>query len=449
MLFRKEFKKVIGSVSWLIFVGLLFISLASQDVMNYSGDRVEQPRPGQNYGVKSAEIPELIIPAALELLYQEFSENSYVTYPIGFYKNVRLNDSRQEEVAQILSDLTGMDKEDILHLANADVTGDPEGVFVIGGSDGMTDHGDGSFSISQQEEEFGKNEKAGDIQPRTDLTYEEFQAAMAQIDTVLGGGSHYAVDVLTGFAEVPVTYEEAVRAYELVKEFDHFTGGYARLFCDYAGVIICSVFPVFLAVVLSMKDERARMAELVYTSSRSSGSIIAIRYLAIICAVMLPVILLSYISNSSVWNMYPGMQLDYLAPLKYDLIWLLPSVMISTAVGMCLTELTGTPIAIAAQGLWWFLDVNAGYKTVESAYHLLRLAPRHNAGTLSWFRTQDYVDHMWDLIQNRALMAGIAVGLVLITILIYKAKRRGMGIGDQTIKHFITGLSNRRNESAA
>ncbi|MDE7367220.1 MAG: hypothetical protein K2N24_07690 [Lachnospiraceae bacterium] len=449
MVFRKEFNKVICSISYLIFIGVLVIALSSQGVINYREDKLEQPQTGQNYGVKSEEIPELIMPAALESLYQEFSMNSYVTYPIGFYKKVRLNDSKQEEVAQILSDLTGIDRDSILHAANESVEEGQEGAFIIGDFADMTDNGDGSFSVSRQEEEPEENPEEWDLLPKTDLTYEEFQNAMARVDTILGGGSQYAADSLRHFAKVPVTYEEAVREYGLVKEYDRFTGGYARLFCDYAGAMVCSVFPVFLAVVLSMKDKRARMAELVYTSARSSGSIVIVRYLAILCAVMLPVIILSYISNVSVWKLYPGMELDYLAPLKYDLLWLLPSVMIASAVGMCLTELTDIPIAIAVQGFWWFLDVNAGYKTVESAYSLLRLAPRHNAGTLSRFRTQDYMDHVPDLIANRLLMAGLAVLLIIITILIYERKRRGKQYGSHSIKDFITGFSHRSHESAA
>ena len=100
---------------------------------------------------------------------------------------------------------------------------------------------------------------------------------------------------------------------------------------------------------------------------------------------MLPVILLSYLSNSSMWHLYSGMKLDYLAPLKYDLIWLMPSAMMVIAIGMFLTELTNTPIAVAVCGLWWFIDVNLGIKSVFASYSLLRLAPRHNAGTKSYF----------------------------------------------------------------
>lgn len=451
MLFFKEIKKVVSSVSWLIFVVVLLLALGSQGVMNYKEDELAEPRPGQNYGVKKQEIPELVMPAALESLYQEFYMNSYVTYPIGFYKNVRLNDKKQEEMAQILSDLTGINKEKIL---NSQFPEAEEGAaFVIDDSIEMTDDGDGSFTISQVEPEG----EAGDektpeelvMTPRAGLSYDEFREAMARADSILGGGSEYAPDSLTGFGEVPISYEDAVEEYNLVKEFDHITGGYARLFCDYAGAMVCSVFPVFLAVVLCMKDKRAKMTGLVYTRTTSSVRLVFARYFAILCSAMLPVILFSYVSNQSVWGMYPGMQLDYLAPLKYDLLWLLPSVMISSAVGMCLTEWTGTPIAIVVQGFWWFLDINAGYRTVESAYSLLRLSPRHNAGVLSRFRTQDFIGHVHDFMMNRMLMAGIAMLLVLITVMIYEGKRRGKWNGSGKIKAIVTALSNRGNESEA
>ncbi len=163
MLFRKEFNKVIGSISYLIFIGVLVIALYSQGVMNFREDKLEQPQTGQYYGVKSEEIPELIMPAAMEALYQEFSMNSYVTYPIGFYKKVRLNDSKQEEIAQILSDLTGIDRDSILYAANESVEEGQEGGFIIGDSADMTNNGDGSFSVSWQEEEPEEREVFSEI----------------------------------------------------------------------------------------------------------------------------------------------------------------------------------------------------------------------------------------------------------------------------------------------
>ena len=81
-----------------------------------------------------------------------------------------------------------------------------------------------------------------------------------------------------------------------------------------------------------MKDRRVKMEALIYTKKTSAAKLTFIRYLALVIAAMLPVILISYISNMMVWSSYPGIQLDYLAPLKYDFGWLLPSVMISTAI---------------------------------------------------------------------------------------------------------------------
>ena len=94
-------------------------------------------------------------------------------------------------------------------------------------------------------------------------------------------------------------------------------------------------------------------------------------------------------------------------------------------------------------------DVNLGIKTVPSAYALFRLAPRHNAGAYSWFRTQDYLEHFGNLVQNRLLMAGIALVLILLTILIYEAKRKGKFGGNAFFKKAVSGIRDRKNQSQA
>ena len=49
--------------------------------------------------------------------------------------------------------------------------------------------------------------------------------------------------------------------HELVKTLDQFTGGYARLFSDYAVAMALSILPVFPAVIMGMRDRRAKMSE--------------------------------------------------------------------------------------------------------------------------------------------------------------------------------------------
>ena len=115
------------------------------------------------------------------------------------------------------------------------------------------------------------------------------------------------------------------------------------------------------------------------------------------------------------------MMLDYFAPLKYCFGWVLPSVMVSSAVGMLLTELTNTPIAIAVQGLWWFIDMNLGIQSIKGGYPLFSLSPRHNSLQL----TQVFIENFSNLVANRLLFTGFALLLVVVTVLIYERKRRG------------------------
>lgn len=450
MLYLKELKKVMCSFFYILFAGALAVALYSQGALYFGDSRMNRPEPDGNYGVVNREIPEMIMPAALESLWQEFCENNYKTYPIGFIKNVRLDEKKQRMVAEIIAEITGEDTEAILGKQAAfEGTGDDGYSFNIGEELQMDSDGNLIFSGARDgSEEEGKDtgEEGLTIAVRDDMEYGKFAEAMQRVDDILGGGSDYCAEHLKSYGTVEVTYEEAVQRHELTVSRDRITGGYARLFSDYAVAMVMSLLPVFPAVILCLKDRRARMAELIYTREVSAARLTVVRYFALVTAAMLPVLLLSYVSNASVWGLYSGERLDYLAPLKYDLGWIMPGVMMATAVGMFLTELTGTPIAVAVQGFWWLIDINMGFRSVESGYALFRLAPRHNAGEKSFFRTQDYVDNFQRLVANRLLFAGLSAVLIIATILIYERKRRGSLDGGSKIKRALSVLGNRKNK---
>lgn len=461
MLFLRELKKVVFSISYVLFVIVTVAALYTQDVFHFGGGRIEEPVAGGNYGTTQKEIPEIIMPAALKSLWGEFRQNNYRTYPIGFIKNVRLNDREQRKIAEILSKITGVDTDTLLEV-QADMAGTGSNEFVIGmdGNMQMDSNGNFAFTITGDTDKANGADDAGiSIDPtgnsapdkqelaltvRSDVDYAEFKDLMQQVDDILGGGSGYSAKSLIGFGGVPVSYEEAVQRYNLCVSRDKITGGYARLFSDYAVAMVMSVLPVFPAVLMCMKDRRAKMAEMIYTRKVSAAKVVITRYLAIITAVMIPVILLSYVSNCSVWGMYSG-GLDYLTPLKYDLGWIMPSVMMAAALGMCLTELTNTPIAVAVQGFWWLMDVNAGMQSVSDSYALFRLAPRHNAGEMSYFRTQDYIDNFQRLAANRLLFLGLSMLLVAVTVIIYEAGRKGKLNGNFKFKKALSNLGSRKN----
>ena len=404
MLLGKEIKKTAISITFFVFIIALLAMPLSQDVLNFSNhDVITAPKQGEDYGIQQKEVPELIMPAAFNSLYNEFTANEYIAYPIGFYKNVKLNETDKEKMAEIISTLSGVPVNDLLKSANyIEVT--------------LSD----------------------------DISYEEFKECMKQADDLIGGGSNYSENNLLNYSYVAITYEEAVTNYNLIVNEDKFTGAYARLFCDYTGIIL-SILPVFIAVAICLKDKRAKMNDLIYVRKTSSFKLILSRYFAIVISVMLPTVILAYISNSTVWGQYSGMALDYLAPLKYALGWLMPSVMIATAIGMFFTELTGTPIAIAIQALWWFIDLNVGVGRLRGVHTLFELTPRHN----SLGNTQIFLDEFHTLVANRLMIAGTALLLVAVTVIIYEQKRRGKFSGYREIKRQGTSLANRKSKSAA
>ncbi len=402
MLLWKEIKKTVLSITFAVFIIFLLAFAISQEVLNFSNEIITVPQQGEDYGTQQKEEPELIMPAAFSSLYKEFTANEYIAYPIGFYKNVKLNDTDQEKMAEIISTLSGVPVDDLLNKSNIKV------------------------NLS------------------ADISYKKFKECMKQADNLIGGGSNYSENSLLNFSCVKITYEEAVESYNLIASTDKFTGAYARLFCDYIGIIL-SILPVFIAVAVCLKDRRAKMNDLIYARKISSFKLILSRYFAIIIAVMLPTVILAYISNSTIWGQYSGMNLDYFAPLKYAIGWLMPSAMIAVAIGIFFTELTETPIAIAIQGLWWFIDLNAGVSRMGGVHTLFELTPRHNV----LGNTQIFLDEFNTLVANRLVMSGAALLFVIATVIIYEQKRRSRFSGYGKIKIHITSLANRKGKSAA
>ncbi len=448
MLFCKELKKAVLSISFAILLVVLIVLPVSQDIMNFGSDVIREPVQGEDYGIHTKEIPEVIMPAALQKLVDEFSANNYIAYPIGFYKTVKLNEADREKMAQIIVAISNLSIEDLLGYTPN--TQDEERIEInLGDTNSYTEQDDGSLVISKDNEKSENDkttetEKTVEITLNPDITYEQFCEYMKEADKLIGGGSQYSESNLLNLCYVPITYEEAKDNYALVKDKDRFTGTYARYFCDYVGIVL-SFLPVFIGVAICLKDNRAKMSSLIYARKTSSFKLVITRYIAIIVAVIIPTLILAYISNMTTWGNYEGFALDYFAPLKYVVGWLLPSVMISAAVGMFLTELTGTPIAIAVQGLWWFIDLNIGARNLSGGFSLWQLTPRHN--TLG--KAQVFIDSLGDLIANRLMFVGIALCLVFVTAIIYEQKRRGKLDGYEKIKRYIARLADRKSKSAA
>lgn len=393
-LFVRECRQTARSlIFWLIVLILIFDFTTQLGEMEIG----EEPQPGQeSYGYRQSKDPDIIMRSTLGQLTEEYVRENYTTYPIGFYKSVTLNEKDDARIGEILEETAGIA---------------------------------GRESAEQIIEEWyaARNEPglAGEllkIEPADGLTYEQFTDLMDEADKILGGGSNYGKEYREKNAQVPKTYEEAVKEYDALLEKDRLTGGYARLFCDYM-VIFLGILPVFLAVTRGLRDRRSMMQELIYTRKCSSLTVIVSRYLAMIVMLTLPVLILSLnpLLKCMSYAGKAGIAADMLAFVKYTFGWLLPTIMVVSALGMLLTELTDTAAAVLVQGAWWFIAVFSGADSLRGGMYGWSLTPRHNT-ELNW---QGFHDGFAQLAANRLLYTAAALLLVVLTVFIYSQKRKG------------------------
>lgn len=392
-LFIKECRQTARSLIYWVIVLILIFDFTSQ-----LGDMeiAKKPEPGQEeYGSKPSHDPELIMKTVLGELTEEYYRESYTTYPIGFYKNVTLNEEEDKRIGEILEEAAGIDGKDTA------------GRFIQ------------DWYAKQEETERREPLK---VEPTDGLTYEHFGELMDEADEILGGGSGYDKEYRENSARVSMTYEDAVEEYHILTEKDRLSGGYARLFSDYM-VIFLGILPVFLAVTRGLRDRRAMMQELIYTRRCPSFTVVASRYLSMIVMLTIPVLIISLVplSKCIVYARTAGISIDMLAFVKYTFGWLVPTIMVVTAVGMLLTELTDTAVAVLVQGAWWFITVFGGIGRIGGGMYGWSLAPRHNT-EMNW---QGFHDGFGQLAANRMFYTAAGLLLALLSVLVYSQKRKG------------------------
>lgn len=403
-MFRKELKKGALSIPFLLLFLTLLIFYQSQ-LSGYlnEGKKITAPQPGlENYGLVHTDDPELVMPGALNSLFGEFAENRYTTYPWGFLRNVRLGEKEQDKMTELLSQLSGTEKEEVLARA-----GDFQGGATV------IMNPDGSMTATEPDTARG-------LAPAQGISYARFRELMNQADALLGGGSDYQEERLSSFAYRGKTYEEALQEYEEARDTDRYTGAHARLFSDYM-TIFCAFLPAFLMVSECLRDRRANMRELIFTRRVSSLRLTLTRYGAAVLLSMAPVLLLAGIDTVRSALLYSGSQIDLLAYCKYALGWILPTVLFSCALGLLFTELTDTPIGLAAMLALWFIDLNRGMREMSGGYSGFTLIPRHN----NLMGASVLQSHFGKLLANRLLYTALALALVGLSALVLEQKRKG------------------------
>lgn len=398
MLFLKECKRIVRSLTfWIycIFVVLMFATQYYADCM-YKQDKPY--REQESYGFKVVEDHDLIMSEALNTLLSEYSSNRYTCYPFGFYKAVHLKDKKRNKVEEYLMELTDTDREGL-----GTLIGQGETAYI-------------SEGVSEYEMKYFDNIKLDSA-----VSYERFTEIMGDIDDILGGGSEYAVDSLVyKYSQVPMTYEDAAAEYDTFVNDEKITGALARLFSDYAGIDL-ALIPVFAAAALMIADKRHKMNELLYSRKISSFRLVFTRYAALVTMMFIPVLITMVAALIQAFNVYNGYKLDIPVMFTLPTFWLLPEIMIVTALGMLLTEIFSSGTAILVQVIWAFLSLMRGGAELSGDIGKFNLICRHNTlggGDIFLLEHDNFVF-------NRVFFMVLSIVILMLTVCVYNLKRGG------------------------
>lgn len=404
MLMGKECRKILFSLTFVIYVAAV---LAFYYTQFDSGETVSAPKPGQeDYGSMVKEVPEVLMPAAATSLVREYLTGTYVAYPTGFYKEVKLSEKKTAEMAEIIAEITGLTPEELekYRTVNADARE-------------VEPDGNGSYyAVAHEPLDWPEYDLL------ETLTYKRFRELTKKADKIIGGGSRYSDGaIVSNFSRIPMTYEDALGEYRFFLEEDQVTGAYARLFCDYVGIVV-SILPVFVAAALVNADRKAGVEQLLYSRKVSSTAIVSARYAALVVMLTVPVLLLAILASFGVLSRYPGESVDVFAIPRLAVCWLTPNVMVSSAFGMLLTEAFSPLPAVFLQGVWWVASVmGGGMGALTGKIGRFTLVCRHS----DLYSAQRFRE-CWDaFVFNRIFYTVLSVLVVMLTVLVYHGKRRG------------------------
>lgn len=419
-MFFKECKKAVFSITFLLYVFVVFAMYTSQ----FDSDTTEpEPAPSASagdYGCTDKIIPETLMPNAIDGLVGEYLAGEFITYPAGFYKRVALTEKKKSALAEIITELTGLTAEE------------------LDGFDDYVPEGFGYVTDENGDLILGYHEQViPEITVPESLTYERFRELMDEADKIIGGGSYYGESGISRYySRVPKTYEEALADYNHIIYDEKVTGAYARLFCDCAGIDL-AVMPVFVAAALVSLDRKSRMSDLIYSRKISSLRLVFTRFAALVTVMLIPAAVTVVMANNSVSSRYPDFTVDLLAIPKLAAVWLIPNVLLAAAMGMFVTEISSPILAVFIQGAWWMKSVmSADGLTGEIAP--FTLVCRHN----SLYKYEAFENTLPQFIFNRTFFTALSLVLVALTAAVYELKRRGIWNG-----LFLSGKNSFRKSS--
>lgn len=394
-LFRKEFMITLKSLTYwfvVLFIGFFMYSQLGTNIVS-----INEPKPNEdNYGFGITDDKHSIQKQTLFKLFEQYSHGKYDTYPFGILKVVTVSESEQKEIGKIIEKGTGKSLEELNRLLEIE-----------------NNTQDGYQLVAQQD--------VNDFPLATNYSYQEFQEDMKAVVEIIGKGSDFEEMNYKVSAIKPLTYEETRENFEMILNEDRVSGAYARLVCDYLGIIL-AIVPVFLAATVVLRDKRSQSELVIYTKAISSLKLQSMRFLSTIILIFIPVLLFS---------LMPALQADLIAQklnqsgdilLFYQYIfgWLLPTIIAVVGISFLITTLFGGITSVVVQLAIWFISISSGMPNIIGKVGF-NLIPRFNTvGSRIVFE-----GIFQELVVNRLLWASIGMMCFFISVIIYDYKRKG------------------------
>ncbi|WP_086350966.1 hypothetical protein [Candidatus Enterococcus clewellii] len=392
-LLGKEMKLTLVSLTYWLIVAVISLFIFTQ--IGTEITVIQKPKPtDESFGMTQTKDKQLIQKQTYGTLYLEFHSDSYGTYPLGFHKGVTLDEDEQQEVQKILEQASGLTMTELEQEYEAQV------------KEKMEDYFDNNLYV---------------FPLRADASYEQFERDMLRVTDIVGAGSSYEKDEYLSAAVEPKTYKQALKEYQLIVEKDRVTGAYARMVCDYLGIIL-GIIPVFLGATVVLRDKRGQAEQVIYSRAISSIRLVGSRYVETVLLLLLPVVLISLMPAVQVLAIADKLDVsgDLLLFFQYILGWLLPTILFVVGLSFFITELFGGIAAIVVQVIFWLVSIFSNSTTIVGGIGL-NLIPRFNkVGERAIF------EHIFDeLVWNRVFFAGVGLLLFLLAVAIYDYKRNG------------------------
>lgn len=249
--------------------------------------------------------------------------------------------------------------------------------------------------------------------------YEKYNNWYQYIDEILEYNTAFGEKYRYYALQVNNSINEALDKYESIRDKEKVTNAYARYYSDYFS-ILAGILPAFIGAFILIEDRRWKMHEFIYPRVITSLEYVFSKFFSISILFMICFYILSGISTYLFiqFGIKYCLNIDIFAFFKYTTFWVMPTVLITTALSMLFSVLFRNGVmAIMLEIIIFFLSA----QSLIGDYPIWKPIIRFNEIGL----VNIYKDNFSDIIMNRIFITLASFVLIIITSKLFSIMRSG------------------------